>query len=277
MPWVAAVGSVVGGLVSAQGARSASDAQVQAGDRAIAGQQQMLSSQQAIQQPYVDAGQTALQQLLLGTQPGGQFTQQFQMNDLPQAQPYVSGESQAQQFATKEALAAMQNQMSVGGQSLSTNATVGAGKLAANIGAQYDQQGYNQWLQSNQLGFNQALAGEQQAQNVFQMNQSNALSPLQYLTSIGQASAAGQAANIGSAGSNIANLQTGIGNVQAAGIVGTANATAGAANNVSQYLMLQNLQNSNTTQPVSQSYPNQPVAQSNPDANWNPNYSLSSR
>lgn len=241
MPWVAAAGAVVGGLISAQGARSAADTQSQAGDRAIAGQQQMLASQQAIAQPYVDAGQTALQQLLLGTQPGGQFNQQFQMSDLPQAQPYVSGESQAQQFATKEALAAMQNQMSVGGQGLSTNAIVGAGKLAGNIGAQYDQQGYNQWLQSNQLNFNQALAAQDQSANIFQMNQNQAYQPIQNLASMGQAAAAGQAANVGAAGTNIANLQTGIGNVQAAGQIGAANAYSGIANNVGQYYMYQNM------------------------------------
>jgi len=235
MPWVAAAGAVAGGLISAYGARSAASTQAEAGQQAIAGQERMLASQQTIQQPYVAAGLTALQQLLAGTAEGGQFTKQFQMRELPTTQPYVAGESQAQQFATKEALAAMQNQMSLGGQSLSTNATIGAGKLAGDIGAQYEQQGYNQWLQSNQLGFNQALAAQDQAANIFQMNQSQLLQPLQYLTNVGQAAASGQAANIGAAGSNIANLQTGIGNVQAAGQIGAANAYGGIAQSLGQY------------------------------------------
>jgi hypothetical protein len=255
MPWVAAAGAVVGGYLSSQGSQNAANTQAQSGQAAIAGQQQMLASQQAIQQPYVAAGQTALQQLLAGTAPGGQFTQQFAMKDLPTASPYVAGESQAQQFATKEALAAMQSQMAVGGQGLSSNAIVGAGKLAGDIGSQYEQQGYNQWLQSNQTNFNQALAGQQQAQSVFQMNQNNALNPLQNIASMGQASASGQAANVGSAGQNIANLQTGIGNAQAAGQVGSANALGGATSSVGQYMMLQNLMNNQSTTNTNQSVP----------------------
>jgi hypothetical protein len=210
MPWVAAVGSVAGGLISAQGARGAASTQAEAGAAAIAGQERMLASQQALQEPYRLGGLEALQQLLTGTAPGGQFTQPFKME-----------ESQAQQFATKEALAAMQNQMQLGGQGLSTNAIVGAGKTAANIGSQFEQQAYNQWLTSQQQQFGQ----------------------LQNLATMGQSAASGQAANIGQAGANISNLQTGIGNVQAAGQIGAANAYGGAASNVSQYLMLQNMLN----------------------------------
>jgi hypothetical protein len=240
-------GTLIGGYLSSQGSKNAANTQAQAGQNAINSQQQMLSSQQAIQQPYVSAGQTALQQLVQGTQPGGQFTKQFAMKDLPTATPYVASESQAQQFATKEALSAMQSQMAVGGQGLSSNAIVGAGKLAGDIGSQYENQGYNQWLQSNQLNFNQALAGQQQAQSVFQMNQNNAINPLQNIASMGQASASGQAANVGNAGTNISNLQTGIGNAQAAGQVGSANALGGAASSVGQYMMLQNLMSPSTS------------------------------
>lgn len=202
------VGTLGGAYLSSQGAAGAAGTQAAAGEAAIAGQQQMLASQQALEAPYQQGGLQALQQLLTGIAPGGQFTQQFSM-----------AESPAQQFATKEALAAMQNQMSVGGQGLSTNAIVGAGKTAANIGSQFEQQAYNQWLASQQQQFGQ----------------------LQNIAGIGQAAASGQAANIGQAGANIANLQTGIGNVQAAGQIGQANAIGGAIGNVSQYLMLQNM------------------------------------
>jgi len=209
------VGSLVGGLLSSSGAKDAANTQAQAGDRAIAGQERMLASQQAVEQPYASGGLQALQQLLQGTAPGGQFTKQFSM-----------AESPAQQFATKEAQAAMQNQMAVGGQGLSTNAIIGAGQTAANIGSQYEQQAYNQFMTSQQQQFGQ----------------------LQNLAGMGQAAASGQAANIGQAGANISNLQTGIGNAQAAGQIGSANAMAGSANNVSQYLMLQNLMSKKTTE-----------------------------
>jgi hypothetical protein len=319
-----AVGTLAAGYLSSQATQGAANTQAGAGQAAIAGQQQMLASQQAIQAPYVSAGQQALNQLISGTQPGGQFTQQFQMNQLPQYQapsqglqayqpsnqalpgfqqpnalpgfqPFNYQGSDAQTFATKTAMDAMRNQMEAGGQALSTNAITGAGKLASDIGSQYEQQAYNQWLGSqgqqfqqalagSQLGlaaqgqqfgqavtgqqlgasqqaqqftqglagqqlsaaqqaqqYNQALTSQQQAQNVYQMNLQNQLAPLQYLTGIGQASASGQAANIGAAGSNIANLQTGIGNAQAAGQIGSANAIGGAVNNLGQMYMLQSM------------------------------------
>jgi len=323
-------GSLIGGYLSSQGAQSAADTQAQAGQAAIAGQERMLASQQAIQAPFVSAGENALQQLLAGTQPGGRFAQQFQMGQLPQYQapaqglqtfqpqgqalpgfqqpgalpgfqPFNYQGSDAQTFATQTALDAMRNQMETGGQALSTNAIVGAGKLAGDIGAQYQQQAYNQWLASQGQQFQQALAGgqlglaaqgqqfgqamagrqltateqaqqfaqgmagrqltaaeqaqqfgqaltaEQQAQNVFQMNLQNQLAPLQYLTGIGQASAAGQAANVGAAGSNIANLQTQIANAQAAGQVGQASALGGTISNLGQMYMLSNLLGNKTT------------------------------
>lgn len=209
--------SLIGGYMSSQGAQNAAQTQAQAGQAGIQTQQQMLASQQALQQPYVAGGNQALQQLLAGTAPGGQFTQPFKMQD-----------SQAQQYATKSALDAMQNQMQVGGQGLSTNAIVGAGQTAANIGSQYEAQAYNQWLTSQQQQFGQ----------------------LQNIAGMGQAAASGQAANIGQAGSNITSLQTGIGNAQAAGQVGSANAMSSGVNNVGQYLMLQQLMN---RQPATQS------------------------
>lgn len=298
MPWVAGAGAAIGGFLSSQGSQGAAETQAQAGQAAIAGQERMLASQQAIQAPYVAAGQQALDALVKGTQPGGQFTQQFQMGQalpqyqaptggmqtfqptgaqLPGFQQFQAQNSPAQQFATQSALDAMRNQMSMGGQALSTNAITGAGDLAAKIGSQYEQQAYNQWLGSQNQQFGQAMAGrqltaaeqaqqftqglagqqlsaaqqgqqyqqaltsEQQAQNVFQMNLQNQLAPLQYLTGVGQASASGQAANIGAAGSNITNLQTGIANAQAAGQVGQANAMGGAVSNIGQMYMLQNL------------------------------------
>jgi hypothetical protein len=210
MPWVAAAGAVVGGIISSQGAQGAADTQAQAGQAAIAGQERMLASQQALEAPYQQGGLQALQQLLQGTAPGGQFTTPFSMADSP-----------AQQFATKQSLAAMQNQMAVGGQGLSSNALAGAGQLAGNIGSQYEAQAYNQWLANRQQQFGQ----------------------LQNIAGMGQAAASGQAANIGQAGANIANLQTGIGNAQAAGQVGSANAMGGAVGSVGQYMMLQNLMN----------------------------------
>jgi hypothetical protein len=208
--------AVIGAAASATASHDAAVAQETAGNKAIAYQQQSLAQQMALEEPYRKAGASALDQLLSGMQPGGQF-----------AKPFSMAESPAQQFATKEALAAMQNQMAVGGQGLSSNAIVGAGQTAANIGSQYEQQAYNQWLTSQQ----------------------QAMQPLEYMANLGQAAASGQASNIGSAASNITGLQTGIGNVQAAGAMAGGNALAGLGGNVSQYLMLQSLLGKGGTSP----------------------------
>jgi hypothetical protein len=220
MPWVAAVGTVVGSAISSQGAKDAANTQARAGESAQQTQERMLASQQALNEPYRAAGLTALDRLIQGTAKGGEFATPFKME-----------ESEAQQFATKEAFAKMQSQMQVGGQGLSSNAIAGAGKLAGNIGSQYEAQAYNQWLTSRQ----------------------QEMAPLQNIATMGQAAVSGQAANIGQAGSNISNLQTGIGNVQAAGQVGSANAIAGGFSSVSQYMMLQNLlgkQQTTTNEPL---------------------------
>lgn len=213
MPWGAAIGAIGmigGGMMGSQGAADAAETQLNASLAAIRGQKEMLASQQAIQQPFVSAGLDALQQLLTGISPGGRFATPFKME-----------ESQAQQFATSSALDAMRNQMSVGGQGLSTNAILGAGKLAGDIGSQFEAQSFNQWL----------------------ANRQQEMAPFQNILSLGQAAASGQAANLGQAGANIANLQTGAGNAMAAGQVGQAQAMGGAVSNLGQFLMMQSLMN----------------------------------
>jgi len=200
--------TVVSGLLSSDAASNAASQQAASGRAAIGTQQQMTREAQALQEPFRQSGLTALQQIATGTQPGGQFATPFKMED-----------SQTQQFAQKQSLAAMQNQMAVGGQGLSSNAIVGAGTNAANIASQYEQQAYNQWLQSQQ----------------------QALAPLEFTAGLGQAAASGQASNLGQAGSNISNLQTGIGNAQAAGTVGSANALGSAVGSAGQYMMMNSL------------------------------------
>jgi hypothetical protein len=74
--------------------------------------------------------------------------------------------------------------------------------------------------------FNRYLQNYANAQNTFQMNRNNLVDPLKFLSGQGQAAAAGQAANIGTSASNVANLTTGAANAQAAGMTGSANALA---------------------------------------------------
>ena len=241
--------SIVSGLLGADAAGSAAQTQAAAGQQAIGSQERALAEQRALMQPFVGAGQTALQRLVAGVSPGGEFAQPYQLGEaLPAMGTFKAEETEAQKFARDQALKAMQEQMQRGGQGLSTNAIVGAGDLAAKLGSQYEQQAFNQWLAQQQDTYNRALTGRQLTLGEQQAQRQAQLSPLEFLAAQGQAGAAGQAANIGAAGTNIAGLQTGIGNVQAAGQMGQAGALGGAVGNVGQMMFLQDLLK--PTQPV---------------------------
>lgn len=218
---IAAAGSIVGGYLSSQGAKSAAQTQAQAALQAQQMQQQMLQQQLAAAQPWQQAGQTALGQLQAGLAPGGQFAQPF---TLAQAQL-----SPAQQAVQQQSLEAMRNQMQLGGQNLSTNAITGAGQLAGNIAGQYEQQAFNQWLQQQQ----QQMGG------------------LQNLAGMGLQGTGLATGAMGTAGQNIAGLQVGMGNVLGAGQAAQANAMAqgigGAMTGVGQMYMLNSLLNPTPT------------------------------
>lgn len=247
MPWVAAAGAVVGGALGGMGSQGAADAQEAAANKSLEFQRELLKQQTAQLSPYMQAGNQALQQLLGYSQ----NIQPFSMDQaLPTFQAYTGmgpEQTQAQTYATQSALDAMRNQMQMGGQGLSSNAISGAGKLAGDIGSQYQAQDFSQWLAGQQQGFGQALATRQQGMSEWAANQQAQLQPLQYLTGLGQSSAAGSAANMGAMGSNMANVMTQAGNAQAAGIMGQANAAGGTINNLSQMYMLSNLLGNNNT------------------------------
>jgi hypothetical protein len=240
--------AMLGGLMGGEGAKSAAETQAAAGREAMATQERMLAEQQKVMAPFRTAGLDALNQLVAGTQPGGEFAKPFAMGEaLPTFQPFKMQESEAQKFATAKAMDAMRNQMQLGGQALSTNAITGAGELAGKIGSEYEQQAYNQWLQSQQQQFGQALQGRQQTYNEWLQSQQQRLQPLQYLSTLGESAAAGTGANIGAAGVNLSNLQTGIGNVTAAGQAGAAGAMAGGIGDIGTLLLAQGLRNPSTT------------------------------
>jgi len=239
---IPAAASIFGSLLSADAASSAAETQAAAGQQAIGAQERALAEQRQLMQPFVGAGTTALQRLVSGTAAGGEFAQPYQLGEaLPALGTFKAEESEAQKFARDQALKAMQEQMQRGGQGLSTNAIVGAGDLAAKIGSQYEQQAFNQWLAQQEAQYGRALGGRQQALTEQTAQRQAQLSPLEYLASLGQAGAAGTAGAIGTSAANIGGLQTGIGNVQAAGQVGQAGALTGGLSNIGQMMYLKDL------------------------------------
>jgi hypothetical protein len=203
-------GTLVGGYIAGQGAKSA--AQTQANAQARAQDQLLATGQQAanLYQPYQDLGQTGLNQLNTNMP---YLTSQFSNRDLNA------------QLAPNYAFQLQQGQ---GAQNAATNAT--GGMVGGN--ALKGLQDYTQNFASNAY---------QNAFNNYNANQTNLYNRLSGITGIGYQANVGAANAMLGTGTNIANLTTGIGNATAAGQIGQANAYGGAATNVGNLAFLSSL------------------------------------
>ena len=213
MAWAAvamAGGALVGGALASQGAKSAANTQANAANNATQAQMNMFNQTQQNLQPYMGAGQNALNTL------------QGQLPDL--TQPFQPTMQQLQsmpgyQFQLQQGLEATQNGYAAKGLGSSGAAMKGAAR-------------YAQGLASSDLG---------QLANLYYTNQNNAYNKLMGVANLGQNSAA----NVGQIGANyaggIANTMTGAGNALAAGQVGQANAWSNAANNIGNNYLMYNM------------------------------------
>lgn len=157
------------------------------------------AEQTAAQQPWTTAGGAAVTQLGTETQPGGQFNKPFTMAD--------ATNSSAETTALTAGKQAIDNSAAAKGGLLSTNDIQDNTTFAENTAASFQNQAFNQNIQQNQQQLNaqQSLAG------------------------LGQSSAS-------DVGDNSANLTLAAGNAQAAGTVGSTNATVGGINGVASSL-----------------------------------------
>ncbi len=228
------VGTVAGGYLASQGAKSAASTQAAAADRATAAQQQALSEQMALQQPFTEAGTTAVNQLSAMTQPGGAATKEFAYSPFSyQADPGYA-------FRLKEGMNAMNATAAARGGLISGNALKAGQIYGQEMGSQEYSNAFNRYLQNYA-----------NAQNTFQLNRNNLLDPLKFLTNIGQAGASNQAANVGSFGNSQAANTIGAANATAAGQVGSANAINTAiGQGIGAYQMNQLINRSAYNQPT---------------------------
>jgi hypothetical protein len=204
---IGAGASYLGSRNAASASRDAARTQADAADRAGDQQAYALERQLEVSEPFRTTGTTAMNRLAAMTQPGGRLTQDFAYDPFQyQADPGYA-------FRLKEGMNAMNATAAARGGLISGNA------LRAG-------QAYGQQMGSQEYGaaFNRYLQNYANAQNTFQMNRNNLIDPLKFLSGQGQAAAAGQAANIGTAAANTANLTTGAANALAAGQIGAANA-----------------------------------------------------
>jgi len=258
--WVAAAtigSSLIGGIAS----NSAANTQADAAQNATASQQQMFNQVMGNLQPYQTAGGGALSSLESQLGIGG-----------PAGQNPTSGQ------ALRPGSTLGPNINGTGGVAPATPATggttpgspgwlnhsFGAADLNANLAPNYGFQlgqglgqiqnegaaaggavGGNTLSGLNSFAQNYASNAYQQAFQNYTTNQQNVYGRLGNLAQLGEQASTGSASGAPMFSSGISQTIQGLGQAQAAGQVGMANAFSGGANNLSGYYMLNNLMNNN--------------------------------
>ena len=203
--------SVIGGAISAGGASSAAGQQAAAAEQAQAIQQNEFNQITGMEQPYLQAGNTALSALQygLGTgpEPAGGAPTGIGAGSLnqPFTADYMKQYSPAYQFQLQQGQQGVLNQ--------------DAGAQGAESGAALkDLIGFNQ---------NYASTAYNNAFNQYQTQQQNTFGRLASLVGTGQAAASQQAQAGTALSGGIAQSAQNVGTAQAAGTVGVANALSG--------------------------------------------------
>lgn len=184
-----AVAGIAGAAASAYGSNKAAKAQNKATKQAAKAQTAALAQQAALAKPYVDAGANAL----------------AQYQKLAPYQKFGMAQFEADpgyQFRMAEGVKALER-------SAAARGLLQSGATLKGI---------------TQFGQDTASAEYQNAFSRYLTEREAAMSPYSYLTGVGQAAAAGQAANIGSTGAALADIASQRGNVQAANAMAMGNA-----------------------------------------------------
>lgn len=266
-PAVTAGSTLASGLIGADAAKDATNAQVNAATQSNQLLRDIYAQQQAQQRPFLEAGYAALPELLsLATGPQ-QAAPQFQAGGpidpgqfaLPAAPaPFVAptaetlSQDPGYQFRLREGQRALESSAAARGGLLSGGFARGLTRYAQDAASQEFQnafgraaQGYQLRLQDYQVGANRSqqeferanLINQQQYQrsqdqfrtnyDINQQQQTQRFNRLAALAGVGQTSAGTLGNAAGNYGSQAAQTLQGIGNAQAAGQIAGANALTG--------------------------------------------------
>ena len=192
----AAIGSAAAGIF---GANKAADSQKKASKKAAKLQREALAQQLALTKPYVEAGTNALAeyQKLAPYEDFGM--KQFQ------ADPGYN-------FRMAEGLKGLERSAAARGLLQSGGTLKGIQQYGQNLASSEYENAFSRYLSQREAR----------------------LDPYRYLSSQGQAAAAGQAANVGSSGAALAEIAAQRGNVNAAQAAGTAGAIGNAFSSIGQ-------------------------------------------
>ena len=205
---VVVAGSLGSAYMQSQAASKAAGQYAQSAERGLQYNQSMFDTINAQNAPYRATGERGanLYNQLADT---GYLTNQPSMDDMTRLMPNY-------QFGLSQGMGALNSQMNASGGLVGGNAIQGAQQFA---------QGY---------AGNSLL----DAFNAYQANRSNVVSNVNALTGVGQNANAITSTAASGATANASNLLSSIGNAQAAGTMGQANAYASGLNNISNYAML---------------------------------------
>lgn len=210
MTWglVAVAGAtIVGGVMASNAAGDAADAQVQSTGAANATQLKMFEQNRADQEPWREAGVSALGQLSAGTAAGGDFNRDFTLADFTKDPGY--------DFRMREGQRGLDSSAAARGGALSGAAIKASERYSQDYASGEYQNAYNRFNSDRTARFNRlsSIAGTGQ-------------------TATNQVGAQGT-----QVASSIAENQIGAGNARASGYVGQGNAMSGAANTLGNFAM----------------------------------------
>ena len=208
--WVAGavgVGDLGSALISSNASGKAAQGQVNAANNETALEQQEFNTIQGNEQPFIQAGQTAMGQLSQGTQAGGQFSGSFTPQD------FLNNQDPAYGFMQQQGNQAVERSGAAQGLDLSGGTLKGLVQYSQGLASNEYQNSYNRYMSSRNQNYSE-LSG---------------------LAGIGSgANATAAQAGIGMTG-QIANSMSGGANAAAAGTVGQANAFSGALSSTGNY------------------------------------------
>lgn len=196
---IGAAGAIGSSIIGANASKSASKSQKKAAKKAAQIQQKMLTQQLEVAKPYVEAGKNALVEY--------QKLAPYQSFGMPQFEA-----DPGYQFRMAEGVKALERSAAARGLLQSGTTLKGITQYGQNVASDEYQNAFQRYLAQREAS----------------------MEPYRFLTGVGQAAAAGQASNIGAAGSNLAELAATRGNINAQQAIGSANAYGGALNTLAQ-------------------------------------------
>lgn len=200
---VGAAATVASGAMASDAAGNAADKQLQGTREGQAQQLAMYQQQRQDLQPYVYAGQGSLNQLTQGTMPGGDLVRRFGASDFQTDPGY--------QFRMEQGQRAIEGTGASRGMQLSGNTLAALTSFGQNLGSQEYQNAYSRYV----------------------ADQANRAKQYQYLASMSQNSAAGQASAAGTTGELQAQYSGAAGTAAARGDINQANIYQGTAGQLS--------------------------------------------